>query len=62
MYIQHLTMDKEVSGLWVAKFEASSKEGNSNNSGDNVTTKTLQGKTRGIKLEKYRNRKYIYSM
>ena len=33
-----------VSGLWVAKFEASSKEGNSNNSGDNVTTKTLQVK------------------
>ena len=35
---------QEVSGLWVAKFEASSKEGNSNNSGDNVTTKTLQVK------------------
>ena len=34
-----------VSGLWVAKFEASSVEGNSNsNSGDNVTTKTLQVK------------------
>ena len=32
-----------VSGIWVAKFEASSKEGNSN-SGDNVTTKTLQVK------------------
>ena len=34
-----------VSGIWVAKFEASSKEGNSNSdSGDNVTTKTLQVK------------------
>ena len=34
-----------VSGLWVAKFEASSVEGNSNSSsGDNVTTKTLQVK------------------
>ena len=48
---------QEVSGLWVAKFEASSKEGNSNNSGDNVTTKTLQVKPgvsswRGINIEK----------
>ena len=34
-----------VSGLWVAKFEASSVQGNSNSSsGDNVTTKTLQVK------------------
>ena len=34
-----------VSGIWVAKFEASSKEGNSNSdSGDNVITKTLQVK------------------
>ena len=34
-----------VSGIWVAKFEASSVEGNSNSSsGDNVTTKTLQVK------------------
>ena len=34
-----------VSGIWVAKFEASSVQGNSNSSsGDNVTTKTLQVK------------------
>ena len=34
-----------VSGIWVAKFEASSVEGNSNTEeGDNVTTKTLQVK------------------
>ena len=34
-----------VSGIWVAKFEASSVEGNSNSTeGDNVTTKTLQVK------------------
>ena len=33
-----------VSGLWVAKFEASSVQGNSNGSGDNVTSKTLQVK------------------
>ena len=32
-----------VSGIWVAKFEASSVQGNTGNeSGDNVTTKTLQ--------------------
>ena len=33
-----------VSGIWVAKFEASSVQGNSNGSGDNVTSKTLQVK------------------
>ena len=34
-----------VSGLWVAKFEASSVQGNSNSSsGDNVTSKTVQVK------------------
>ena len=34
-----------VSGLWVAKFEASSVEGNSNSdNGDNVTTKTVRVK------------------
>ena len=34
-----------VSGIWVAKFEASSVQGNSNSSsGDNVTSKTLQVK------------------
>ena len=34
-----------VSGLWVAKFEASSVQGNSNSiSGDNVTNKTIQVK------------------
>ena len=34
-----------VSGIWVAKFEASSVEGNKNSSsGDNVTSKTLQVK------------------
>ena len=36
---------KPVSGLWVAKFEASSVQGNSNSSsGDNVTSKTVQVK------------------
>ena len=36
---------QSVSGLWVAKFEASSVQGNSNSSsGDNVTSKTLQVK------------------
>ena len=35
--------DEELAGIWVAKFEASSKEGNSNTTeGDNVTNKTLQ--------------------
>ena len=39
------TYGETVSGIWVAKFEASSIEGNSNSSsGDNVTTKTLQVK------------------
>ncbi len=39
------TYGSTVSGIWVAKFEASSVEGNSNSSsGDNVTTKTLQVK------------------
>ena len=39
------TYGEEVSGIWVAKFEASSVEGNSNTEeGDNVTTKTLQVK------------------
>ena len=35
--------DREIEGIWVAKYEASSKEGNSENEqGDNVTTKTVQ--------------------
>lgn len=35
--------DKELTGIWVSKFEASSKEGNSNTiEGDNVTTKTIK--------------------
>ena len=35
----------EIDGIWVAKFEASSVQGNSNNeSGDDVTTKTIQVK------------------
>ena len=39
------TYGETVSGIWVAKFEASSVEGNSNTEeGDNVTTKTLQVK------------------
>ncbi len=39
------TYGSTVSGIWVAKFEASSVEGNSNSTaGDNVTTKTLQVK------------------
>ena len=39
------TYGSTVSGIWVAKFEASSVEGNSNTEeGDNVTTKTLQVK------------------
>ena len=39
------TYGETVSGIWVAKFEASSVEGNSDTAeGDNVTTKTLQVK------------------
>ena len=35
--------DTELTGIWVAKFEATAKEGVSNStSGDNVTTKTVQ--------------------
>ena len=35
--------DREIEGIWVAKYEASSKEGNSENEqGDNVITKTVQ--------------------
>ena len=53
---------EQVSGLWVAKFEASSKEGNSNsNSGDNVTTKTLQVKP-GVQSWKYINIGKIYTV
>ena len=51
-----------VSGIWVAKFEASSVQGNSNGSGDNVTSKTLQVKPGVASWEIYRNRKYVYSM
>ena len=37
--------DSELEGIWVAKYEASSEEGNSDtSSGDNVTTKTVQVK------------------
>ena len=44
-----------VSGIWVAKFEASSVEGNSNTEeGDNVTTKTIQVKP-GVSSWRYIN-------
>ena len=37
--------DREIEGIWVAKYEASSKEGSSDSiEGDNVTTKTVQVK------------------
>lgn len=41
-----------VEGIWVAKFEASSVEGNSNSSGDNVVNKTLQVKP-GVQSWRY---------
>ena len=44
---------QEVSGIWVAKFEASSVQGNSNSSsGDNVTSKTVQVKP-GVESWRY---------
>ena len=46
-YVLHPAFEygEAVDGIWVAKFEASSVEGNSNNDrGDNVTSKTLQVK------------------
>ena len=51
-----------VSGIWVAKFEASSVEGNSNSSsGDNVTTKTLQVKP-GVASWRYIQISNIYTV
>ena len=34
--------DSQIAGIWVGKYETSSVEGNSNSTGDNVTTKTAQ--------------------
>ena len=51
-----------VSGLWIAKFEASSVEGNSNNnSGDNVTSKTLQVKP-GVASWRYIDIENMYTV
>ena len=36
--------DKQLSGIWIGKYETSSVEGNSNNAADNVTTKHAQVK------------------
>ena len=53
---------QEVSGIWVAKFEASSIEGNSNSdSGDNVTTKRLQVKP-GVSSWRYINIGNMYTV
>ena len=53
---------QEVSGIWVAKFEASSVQGNSNSeSGDNVTKKTLQVKP-GVASWRYINIGNIYTV
>ena len=44
-YVVHPAFDyggKQLSGFWVGKFETSSKEGNSNNSSDDVSSKTIQ--------------------
>ena len=51
-----------VSGIWVAKFEASSVQGNSNSSsGDNVTSKTLQVKP-GVSSWRYITIEKIYTV